>query len=469
MKTATQLKIKKSKWNFLMIPFILFMIFFSNNLFAQPLILGTLVSPNEVSNGFFGFSVNGLGDLNGDGYADVIVGARETVLGLGTAGRAYVFSGGGAGAGTVLYTLVSPNASAAGYFGESVGKAGDINKDGFMDIIVGAPGEDLAGGKSGAGRVYIFSGNGGGLLYTFVSPNAESGGNFGQSVAAAGDVNNDTYPDIIIGANENHGSGPANAKRGRAYIYSGNGGGLLYTLISPNAEGYGYFGSAGSGSSSAAVMGIGDINKDGYADVSVGARGETVGGISAAGRAYIFSGNGGGLLYTFISPNPVANTYFGNVVNTAGDINNDTYPDMIIPGDGETVGAFTTAGRAYVFSGNGGGLLYSFISPNVQTDGRFGWSAANAGDMNNDTRPDIIVGAQKETVGGTIATGRAYVFSGIDGSLLYTFISANPETSGRFGKSVAAAGDYDNDGNLDIIIGADFENPGTSPLNAGRA
>jgi hypothetical protein len=351
----------------------------------------------------------------------------------------------------VLYTLVSPNPEWMGSFGNSVSGAGDVNNDTYDDVIVGADWED--GEAYNAGRAYIFSGSEGGLLHTLVSPNPEWMGHFGNSVSGAGDVNNDTYDDVIVGAYDEDGGAD---DAGRAYIFSGNGGGLLYTLVSPNPEENGNFGIS--------VSGAGDVNNDTYHDVIVGAYQED-GGANEAGCAYIFSGNGGGLLYTLVSPNPEGGGFFGRSVSGAGDVNNDTYDDVIVGTLYEDGGA-GAAGSTYIFSGNGGGLLYALVSPNPEVSGRFGYSVSGAGDVNNDMYDDVIVGAYQED-GGDYDAGRAYVFSGNGGGLLYTLVSPRPEGAGRFGRSVSGAGDVNNDTYDDVIVGADQEDVGA--YNAGRA
>ncbi len=401
-------------------------------------VLYTLESMSPEQDGYFGFSVSSAGDVDNDGYADVIVGAPWEDAGATDAGRAYVFGGNG---GTVLHTLQSPNPENNGEFGRSVSGAGDMDNDGCADVIVGAHGE--GGGATSAGRVYVFSGATGAPLYALQSPNPENYGSFGLSVSGAGDVNGDGYPDVVVGADlEDGGTGNA----GRAYIFSGNGGVLLYTLESPNAQDSGAFGWW--------VSGAGDLNNDGYNDVIVGARNENHAMIED-GRAYVFSGDGGFLLYELQSPDPQHYAYFGLSVSGAGDVDNDTYDDVI-------VGSY--AGRAHVFSGNGGGLLYTLESPNP-SGGSFGRSVSAAGDVNDDGYADVAVGASFE--GAAVRPGRAYIFGGDGCGHIYTLESSNPENGGDFGASVSGAGDVNNDGHTDVIVGAREEDGGA--MDAGRA
>ncbi|MEM8601930.1 MAG: integrin alpha, partial [Bacteroidota bacterium] len=424
-----------------------------------------LASPNEEDNGRFGRSVSGAGDVNGDGFPDVVVGAdlEDPNVSPDFAGRAYVFSGDGGG---LLYTLVSPNQENGGVFGSSVSGAGDVNKDGFADVVVGAPGEDPGASPFSAGRAYIFSGATGTVLYTLASPNEELDGLFGSSVSGAGDVNDDGFPDVIVGAfQEDPGASPTDA--GRAYVFSGADGTVLYTLASPNEEDSGFFGFS--------VSGAGNVNGDVFADVIVGAypEGQSLPGSSfdGAGRAHVFSGADGTVLYTLTSPNAEAFGSFGFSVSDAGDVNDDSFADVIVGANFEAPGASPSgAGRVYIFSGDGAGLLYTLASPNEEEFGSFGFSVSGAGDANGDSFADVIVGAYQEYPGTSpFNAGRAHVFSGNGGGLLYTLASPNEEDLGLFGVSVSGAGDINGDGFPDVIVAADSEGPGASPSEAGRA
>ncbi|MBK7701451.1 MAG: FG-GAP repeat protein [bacterium] len=175
-------------------------------------IIRTLLSPNPVSSGFFGASVSGAGDVNDDGNADVVVGARDEDGGAERAGRAYVFSGAN---GDLLLTLQSPNPEMFGLFGASVSGAGDVDDDGHADLAVGS--EVDFGALSGAGRVHIMSGLDGGALQTLVSPDPEAAGFFGRSVAATGALLGPGSDGVIVGAMNEDGGGSFNA--GRAYVF----------------------------------------------------------------------------------------------------------------------------------------------------------------------------------------------------------------------------------------------------------
>ena len=167
-------------------------------LILPTLALGWLAAPSsaqsvlhtfdgESADDYLGVSVSGAGDVNRDGFADLICGA----YGYGWVGAAYVFSGVD---GSILYTFVGDSTN--DYFGYSVSGAEDVNGDGFPDFIVGAFGADINGKNSGRARV--FSGLDGSVLYTFDGDSKFD--NFGWSVSGAGDVNGDGFGDLIVGA-----------------------------------------------------------------------------------------------------------------------------------------------------------------------------------------------------------------------------------------------------------------------------
>jgi hypothetical protein len=363
--------------------------------------------------------------VNGEGFADLIVGAilEGAIPG---AGRAYVYSGQD---GTLLFELMSPNEEQAGWFGFAVASAGDVDRDSFADVIVGANHEDTYPGADDGGRAYVFSGQDASLLLELVSPNSEARlGSFGGSVAGVGDLNQDGVADLLIGAaSEETDTSPVSA--GRAYAFSGRDGALLLTLVSPNEEAVGFFGTD--------VVSPGDLDADGVADLLVGASGEDPeSSPSGAGRAYSFSGRNGGLLYELASPNEATRGGFGTAVAGAGDVDADGAPDLIVGTLGED------PNRAYVFSGRNGSLLFQLTSPDPEFG--FGRSVDGTGDVTQDEVPDVIVGDWDDN--------SAYIFSGQDGSLQQELVSPNSEW-GSFGWSVAGAGDADRDGVPDVVAG----------------
>jgi hypothetical protein len=289
------------------------------------------------------------------------------------------------------------------------------------------------------------------LLRTLDAANPHSWAQFGWSVAV-GDVDGDGKDDVVVSAPGEYVGGNA---WGRAYVFSGVNGSLLLTVESPNPNLAEEFG---------ASLAVGDVNGDGKGDITVGAAGEDVGGNPDQGRAYVFSGADGSLLFTLDSPNPEEGAWFGSSV-AVGDVNGDGRDDIAVGASGEHVGG-NSQGQAYVFSGADGSVLLTLNTPNAQAGPGFGVSVA-VGDVNGDGKGDIAVGASGEDVGGIAVQGRAYVFSGAGGSLLFTLDSPNPQAGAEFGMSVAV-GDVNGDGKGEIATGALYEDVGGNTAQ-GRA
>jgi len=277
------------------------------------------------------------------------------------------------------------------------------------------------------------------LLLTLDIPDPEIHAQFGNSMAL-GDVDGDGKEDVVVGAYLEDVDG--NEYQGRAYVFSGADGSLLLTLDTPNPQFAAWFGYS---------VAVGDVNGDGKADIAVGAREEDVDGDEDRGRAYVFSGADGSLLFTLDTPNPQADAFFGESI-AMGDVNGDGKADVVVGGPFEDVAGNTDRGRAYVFSGADGSLLLTLDTPNPQASAEFGLSIA-IGDVNADGKGDVAVGAHREDVAGNTDQGRAYVFSGADGSLLVTLDTPDPQPDARFGESVAL-GDVDGDVKGDIAVGA---------------
>lgn len=161
-------------------------------------VLQTFVSSNPEYDGAFGFSMAGVPDLNGDGGGEVLIGAPGESPGTSPdyAGRVYLFNG---KTGQLIRTFVSPNECERGFFGYSVAGVPDVNGDGRWEILIGAHGEP-SDGLASAGHVYLYDGATGRLLQTLSSPIPEEEGDFGWSVAGLPDVNGDGRGDAVIGA-----------------------------------------------------------------------------------------------------------------------------------------------------------------------------------------------------------------------------------------------------------------------------
>ena len=412
---------------------------------------GPSLTPNWTVDGdqataLLGYSVAAAGDVNGDGFDDVIVGERDYDNPSTSEGRAHVYHGSASGL-NLTPNWTAESDQAISNFGVSVATAGDVNGDGFADVIVGCPNFD--NGQDGEGRAFVYYGSASGL-----SPSANwigegnlAGVQFGNSVSTAGDVNADGFDDVIVGAwLYTNGQG----SEGRAFVYHGSASGLSTTSqwSAEANQGNAYFGSS--------VAGAGDVNGDGFADVIIGAPGYT-NGQSTEGRAYVYHGSATGLnLLAWTAESNQADNSFGLSVATAGDVNGDGFADVVVGNKDWTNGQFTE-GRADVYQGSAAGLMStsSWTAEGNQASAQFGISAATAGDVNGDGYSDLIVGAYQYD-NGQADEGGAFVYRGAAAGLSTTaaWTAESNKPGAQFGYSVATAGDVNGDGFSDVIVAA---------------
>ena len=375
-----------------------------------PIVVDPLVtSPSWTADGdqadaLFGVPARTAGDVNGDGFSDVIVGAAQYDNGQTDEGRAFVYHGSATGLSpTADWTAESDQANAL--FGSSVGTAGDVNGDGFSDVIVGAPKYD--NGQTDEGRAFVYQGSATGLSTTpdWTAEGNQAVAQFGVQVGTAGDVNGDGYSDVIVGAwfYDN-----GETDEGRAFVYHGSSTGLSTGSADWTAEG-----DQANAIFGRAVGTAGDVNGDGYSDVIVGAR-RYDNGETDEGRAFVYHGSATGLSATadWTAESDQEGARFGNSVGTAGDLNGDGYADVIVGASGYDNGQ-TDEGRAFVYHGSATGLspTADWTAESEQAGASFGQSVGTAGDVNGDGFSDVIVGAPFYD-GGEIDEGRAFVYQG---------------------------------------------------------
>jgi len=403
---------------------------------------------SDQAGAYFGNSVGTAGDVNGDGYGDVVIGAYYSDNGQPYEGRAYVYHGSAAGlAADPAWTAEGDQIGAQ--FGCSVGTAGDVNGDGYSDVIVGA--YWYTNGQSEEGRAYVYHGSATGLALAaaWTAEGDQEMASFGESVGTAGDVNGDGYGDVIVGAEWYSND---QWEEGRAYVYHGSANGLNHTAdwTAEGDQNHAFFGtSAGT---------AGDVNGDGYADVIVGAR-QYTNGQTDEGRAYVYHGSPVGLAAApaWTAESDQAEARFGCWVDTAGDVNGDGYSDVVVGAEGYDNGQ-TDEGRAYVYHGSATGLTAGPIwtAEGDQVNAYFGGSAGTAGDVNGDGYSDLIVGAYGYDNGQT-DEGRAYVYYGGEAGLAASPAwMAEGDRPAYFGYPAATAGDVNGDGYSDVIVGAPF-------------
>ncbi|MCW2412725.1 MULTISPECIES: Ig-like domain-containing protein [unclassified Sphingobium] len=462
---------------------------------------------NGASYDYIGYSVDDIGDVNGDGFGDFVVGGQTNSARL---GKAYVVFGGptnlGGALAASLYTAATntlgfaiTGSSSSDYFGYSVSSAGDVNGDGLNDLIVGAYGVDNAGGTAG-GAAYIVYGKTGGTSVNASNLSTASSAGFqlygstdegaaGYSVSGAGDINGDGYADLLVSAR--FADGPA-VDTGRVYVVYGGSSNSSLNLsalsVAGNTLGFIVDGASADDYLGYAVTDVGDVNGDGLSDFIVGAAATDMSGTNSGGAYVVFgrTGNSGATLNVSALTNPgntlgfvisgsSAGDSLGEYLGGGGDVNGDGLADVIVAGAWAD-GPGTDSGKAYVVFGkaDGSGLNASGLSVAGNTQGFVinGSSAGDKvtgvtmiGDMNGDGLADLLVGSDSSDANGFSNSGKAYVVFGKtdSGSVDLSALSVAGNTQGfaihgslsvaLFGRSVAA-GDINGDGLADLMIGA---------------
>ena len=470
----------------------------------------------------FGFSVASVGDIDGDGYLELLVGAPGRIVGHDVCGRATLFYGwstgpveiavwqmdgepgealgysvstvgDGDGDGFPEWAVGAPDNAEMGrsggrvvlaYYdfwnnvyptsvfygqetarlGASLGPAGDVNGDGYAELIVGGPSFDVYGNTSETGHAELHSGGSTTIATTPVWTET-LGGSYGTSVAGAGDVNGDGFADILASASDwTNGVGYPNA--GFATLHLGSPGGPSYTPDWTLEGGASFGEEVGK-----CVASAGDVNRDGYDDILVGAPSS---GAINQGRVFAFYGSAAGLTTT--APNwqrdgQDPGDFLGEWVAGAGDVNGDGYADVLVCSPGADSGPIVNAGRVDLFLGSYLGLTAAPYRTwfGIKQGQEFGYSAAGAGDVNGDGYDDIVVGspyydhvvithAGLDTLQ---SAGRADVyFGGPYGPGLSPDWTRFGTELALFGASVAGVGDLNGDGVSDFAVGETNYNGG---------
>ncbi len=338
--------------------------------------------------------------------------------------------------------------------GQVVAYAGDVNGDTYADILIGTPKDNTETGK--VGSVRAFFSNAGGLpdQASWTAHSDQSGSLFGQAVSNGGDVNNDGYDDIVIGA-PHYKNGDTESAEGRAYIFFGSKDGLSNTptILEINQQNalFGY-----------SVTGVGDVNSDNYDDILIGARGFSNGEASEGG-VFLFLGSSTGIATTasWSFESNQAGAGLGTAVSAAGDVNHDGFDDFLV-GAPYMDTLDENAGVVFLFLGDDLGPRdqpdWTITGPHANS--LFGMAVAGSGDVNQDGFGDILIGAPQFT-NDQENEGGAFLYLGHSSSMnhLPMWKAESNQVGALMGTAVSSAGDVNHDGYPDILVG--------SPLYSG--
>jgi len=499
-----------------------------------------------------GRSVSGLGDVNGDGIDDLIIGAKlADPNGELAAGESYVVFGRTTGFPAAfelrsLHPALGGDGSAGfvlngidykDYSGEAVSSLGDINGDGIDDLIIGAKFADPHG-KFDAGENYVVFGRttgfpaafnlaslfpaaGGDGSAGFVLKGVAVGDVSGQAVSGLGDVNGDGINDLIIGAYEADPNGQDGA--GESYVVFGRATGfpaafelrsLHPALGGDGSAGFVLKGVDSEDESGGAVSGLGDVNGDGIDDLIIGARSADPNGQDRAGESYVVFGRttgfpaafdlaslfpaaGGDGSAGFVLKGVDSEDLSGGAVSGLGDVNGDGIDDLIIGAYEAHPNGQDRAGESYVVFGRTTGFPAAFnlgsLFPAAGGDGSAGFvlkgidrfdfsghTVSDLGDVNGDGIDDLFIGAHLADPNGLGDAGESYVVFGrttgfpaafelrslhpaLGGDGSAGFVLKGIDQGDKSSEQVSGLGDVNGDGIDDLIMGSRYADPNGLP------
>jgi FG-GAP repeat len=394
-----------------------------------------------------GYSVCILDDLDGDGIDDWIVGAPHDEDGGTDSGTAYVVTGGYYS--NIIWEI---HGTSGDNLGTVVASAGDVNKDGKGDFIVSAPGDDnIIPLQFDVGRVRVYSGATGTVLFTFSGPKA--GARLGDAAAGGRDVNADGYPDILCGAGS-WDIDPATSNttnEGYAALYSGKTGALLKSFT----------GTGGGDTLGYAVSLVGDLDGIKGSEYAIGSPGDDyiLGGpfpflILQGGRVDVYAGSTNTLLFSKLGG---TGDELGKGLGAGGDTDGDGVNEMLAgaPGDASDLGA------AHLYEGATGTILHTFTGLGYGMPEYFGTSVGLVGDVNKDGHDDVAIGAPMTD--NSVYGGYTNLYSGATYDLLV------PTLNGSYPGECAGlalsptTGDLNGDGWVDLLTSWPYnDSEGTS-------
>ena len=446
--------------------------------------------PTLTEFGYFGSSATALGDVDGDGVTDLMVGEPGVYSSASNHGAVHVLFLNANG--TVKNSVkIEPTSIGGPYpdhrdsFGSAVASLGDLDGDGVTDLAVGASRDDTGGGfGSYRGAVHVLFMNANGTVKDSLKiANNTNGGptladfdRFGHSVASLGDLDGDGVTDLAVGAYRDPTGGYS---RGAVYVLFLNGNGTVKSSLKIASNTNGGPTLADDDSFGSSVASLGDLDGDGVIDLAVGARDDDADGSgpsSNRGAVHVLFMNANGtvknslrIASTINGGPPVADTnYFGSSVASLGDLDGDGITDLAVGAYGDDTGG-TNRGAVHVLFLNANGTVKSSRKIASATNGAptlangefFGRSVASLGDLDGDGVTDLAVGAFFDATGGTRRGAVRVLFLNANGTVKNSLKIANNTNGGPtlsnsdfFGTSVTSLGDLDGDGVTDLAVGA---------------
>ncbi len=398
----------------------------------------------------FGFTVSSAGDVDGDGHDDILVGAPEHEILGEPRGAAYLYLGSATGIDTNAAWSVEGGAE-GDRFGASLSCAGDVDDDGYDDIAIGAPGED-------DGVVYVFHGSATGPAATHDW--SITGGTdldfVGQHLAAAGDVDGDGYDDLLLG-DERHTPASTTAGPGGLALYLGSATGL------PSSADWTYENDTEDLTLPLSITAAGDVNADGYEDFAVSSKVTPPASVSSwpVPEVLVFHGSNTG-------PSSTADWTIGSYwwgpgqadgprLAGGGDVNGDGYDDLILGEPSELTSSFAQDRRGilrlYIGSSTGLSSSYSQLDAPEDIHG-LGSTVAILEDVNGDDYDDVAVRASDTWFDfPNPDMNGTFIFLGTAAGLADDYHWRADVDGWDAGTSIAYAGDVDGDGYGDLVMG----------------
>jgi len=401
----------------------------------------------------FGGQTAGIGDVDNDGYSDiaVLIPAR---------GYCVVYQGGTTLRESLVHPLASSGLSLSAQ--SQIRPAGDIDSDGFDDVLITAPAMYVSGMRA-AGAVIIFYGSPSGLreMPDQMILGTEKDMRLGSDVDGVGDINQDGYDDILVGADG------WKEDTGMVRLYLGGPDGLYEAPV------WIWEGEAKGDRFGHAVTGAGDLNADGFLDFAVSSPFATSG--EGKGCVYIFYGLAdlGALEVGDTVHGRMLKSYYGLSIRLAGDVNNDGFSDLIISAPKEPDGPHINPGKVELYLGSEHGIgtdpTPDWFIQGESNDALLGFTIAFLGDVNRDGYDDVAIGAPGHSSEGKVERGKVYIYLGAWNGFREapSIIELGPDPGDHLSAGLAGAGDIDGDGFNDVLVGAPGADSSTG-VNAGE-